>query len=208
MNTKNAILSLLCLNLLIPFHGVWGSTTPNANAMKAEENLKRSRSPSPENSEKLNVPKHRKLDDENLPPSQPTQAVENHLLVQQPSLQELEKMARQGNADAQYKLGFRYWTGKGVPKSYRLAIECYGLAVRQGDLSSSQNLSVIEREITSIICSKQAILHPLDKSLLAEYYYNLGTLCQNGWGVTQNYPEAFQWYIQAVKNNKRHRDAP
>jgi len=48
------------------------------------------------------------------------------------SLKDLIKAAEQGDAAAQFKLGFRYVDGQGVPQDYNKARECYSKTAAQG----------------------------------------------------------------------------
>ncbi|KAF8920469.1 hypothetical protein BGZ58_004354, partial [Dissophora ornata] len=50
------------------------------------------------------------------------------------------KAANQGNASAQYNLGFMYEHGKGVPQDYSKAMEWYLKAANQGHASAQPNL--------------------------------------------------------------------
>lgn len=45
----------------------------------------------------------------------------------------IQKLAKQGNADAQYKLGVMYSEGKGIPKDDSKAVYWYRKAAKQGD---------------------------------------------------------------------------
>ena len=56
------------------------------------------------------------------------------------ALREWKTLAEQGNADAQYNLGWMYTNGKGVPKNYKTAVKWYKLAAEQGNASAQYNL--------------------------------------------------------------------
>ncbi len=49
-------------------------------------------------------------------------------------------LAEQGDADAQYNLGFMYGNGKGVPQDYREAVKWYRKAAEQGLAKAQSNL--------------------------------------------------------------------
>ena len=59
------------------------------------------------------------------------------LMIALPSLadelDDLRKDAVQGNASAQFRVGFMYYYGEGVPQDYKEAIKWYRLAADQGD---------------------------------------------------------------------------
>ena len=56
------------------------------------------------------------------------------------AIEEWTPLADQGNAFAQYKLGFMYKSGKGVPLDYGIAVRWYHLAATQGNASAQSNL--------------------------------------------------------------------
>jgi TPR repeat protein len=56
------------------------------------------------------------------------------------ALEEWRPVAEMGNASAQYKLGYMYKTGKGVPLDYGGAVKWYHFAAIQGNASAQSNL--------------------------------------------------------------------
>lgn len=54
----------------------------------------------------------------------------------------IEKLFEQNNADAQYKLGMRYYTGDGVEKNHSEAIKWCKRAAEQGNAEAQYNLGV------------------------------------------------------------------
>ena len=55
---------------------------------------------------------------------------------------ELQARAKQGDAPAQFSLGFMYDTGKGVPQNDKTAVKWYKLAAEQGDATAQTNLGI------------------------------------------------------------------
>ena len=53
--------------------------------------------------------------------------------------------AEQGNARAQYNLGYAYDKGKGVVKDQREAVRWYRMAAKQGDADAQFNLGCIRQ---------------------------------------------------------------
>ena len=51
-----------------------------------------------------------------------------------------QTMAAQGDADSQYRLGFKYYTGKGVKQDYSEAFRWYLKAANQGHFEAQNNL--------------------------------------------------------------------
>jgi uncharacterized protein len=52
------------------------------------------------------------------------------------ALKEWRPLAEQGNADAQYNLGWMYSSGTGVPQDYTQAVEWYRKAAEQGHVKA------------------------------------------------------------------------
>jgi TPR repeat protein len=52
-------------------------------------------------------------------------------------------LAKQGNADAQYKLGEMYYYGEGVPQDDKTAVKWYTLAAKQGNARAQNNLGLM-----------------------------------------------------------------
>jgi TPR repeat protein len=59
------------------------------------------------------------------------------------SINGVRKAAEQGNAEAQFNLGFMYAHGQGVPQDYAEAVRWYSKAAEQGDAESQCNLGVM-----------------------------------------------------------------
>ena len=54
----------------------------------------------------------------------------------------IEKLFEQNNADAQYKLGIRYYTGDGVEKNHSESVKWFRKAAEQGNAEAQYNLGV------------------------------------------------------------------
>ena len=54
----------------------------------------------------------------------------------------IEKLFEQNNADAQYKLGIRYYTGDGVEKNHSESVKWFRKAAEQGHAEAQYNLGV------------------------------------------------------------------
>ena len=59
------------------------------------------------------------------------------------ALREWRPLAEQGNASAQYNLGFMYSNGRGVPEDDTEAVRWYRLAAEQGDAKAQTNLGIM-----------------------------------------------------------------
>ena len=58
------------------------------------------------------------------------------------------KKAEQGDAGAQYSLGFMYNDGEGVPQDYKFAYAWSSLAAAQGDQNAIKNREIIAKYLT------------------------------------------------------------
>ncbi len=63
-------------------------------------------------------------------------------LAVEPDIEQLRKKAEAGDAKAQYKIGFLYGRGDGVPKDYQEAAKWWGLAADQGHADAQFNLAI------------------------------------------------------------------
>ncbi len=61
------------------------------------------------------------------------------------TLRELRPLAEQGNAAAQYNLGFMYTKGQGVSQDYAEAVKWYRKAAEQGYAKAQNNLGTMYR---------------------------------------------------------------
>ncbi|KAF8920073.1 hypothetical protein BGZ58_004459, partial [Dissophora ornata] len=114
----------------------------------------------------------------------------------------------QGDADAQFKLGFMYDKGNGVPQDYPKAIEWYLKSANQGHANAQFNLGFMYSNGNGV---------PQDYPKAIEWYLksanqghakaqlNLGFLYENGKGVPQDYSKAIEWYLKSA--NQGHANA-
>lgn len=61
----------------------------------------------------------------------------------------LKPLAEDGNADAQYALGYMYYYGKGVPKNYQEAMYWMTKAANQGQPLAKQALMQLQQELNN-----------------------------------------------------------
>ncbi len=120
-----------------------------------------------------------------------------------PDYSRFQVLAKQGNIQAQVKLGVMYAEGKGVPQNYSKAIKWFKKAAIRGDSDAQYSLGYI-------YFNGQGIDQDLEKSISwfkkaaeqanssAQNY--LGIIFLNGFGVEQNEFEAFNWFKLAAEN--------
>jgi TPR repeat protein len=67
------------------------------------------------------------------------------------ALRELEPLAKQGLAAAQYNLGFMYAKGQGVPQDYKTAVKWWRLSAEQGLAAAQSNLGLMYDHGTGVL---------------------------------------------------------
>jgi len=112
------------------------------------------------------------------------------------ALKEWQPLAEQGDAVAQYNLGFMYDNGQGVPQDYGEAARWYRLAAEQGKASAQHNLGLLYYRGQGV---------PQDYTQARDWYLkaaeqghafaqaNLGVMYWMGPGVLQDYVQAHMW---------------
>jgi len=118
-------------------------------------------------------------------------------------LTDIKTLAEQGNAPAQYALGMRYSTGKGLPENYVEAVKWYRKAAEQGYAEAQNNLGLMYRHGKGVRKSRAEAVDWYRKAAvqgLATAQYNLGTAYYNGVGVRQSYAESYVWFSLAVSS--------
>lgn len=119
------------------------------------------------------------------------------------ALKEWTPLAEQGDDNAQYRLGYIYRFGKGVPHDYKQAIKWFSLATEQGNADAQYRLGRIHELGLAVPQDyKQAIKW---FSLAAEQGHAfaqtmLGSLYGNGLGILQDYTYAHMWFNIAASN--------
>lgn len=107
--------------------------------------------------------------------------------------EELVKLAEDGNAEAQSKLGICYEFGKGVTQSYSEAVKWYQKAAEQGNAEAQANLGVCYQNGNGVTQSYSKAVELYRKSADQGNpigQNNLGLCYDNGLGVEQSYKEA------------------
>ena len=64
------------------------------------------------------------------------------------ALREWTPLAKQGNASAQYNLGYMYANGKGVPQDYIRAHMWYNFAASSGHKNATKNRDIVAKNMT------------------------------------------------------------
>lgn len=112
------------------------------------------------------------------------------------------KLAKQGHASAQYKLGVMYDEGRGVSKSYEQATSWYLKAAEQGHVSAQYNLGLSYDLGQGVNQShEQAVIwyRKASEQGFAPAQYNLGSMYYSGVGVKKSEKQAEGWYRKAAE---------
>ena len=119
------------------------------------------------------------------------------------ALNEWRPLAQQGDAAAQYNLGWFYFNGRGVTQDYKEAAMWFRLAAAQGDADAQFNLGLMYHNGQGVTQDyKEAVkLYRLAAAQAgADAQNNLGVMYLNGWGVIQDNVYAHMWSNIAASN--------
>ncbi|MDP1948259.1 MAG: tetratricopeptide repeat protein [Nitrospirota bacterium] len=117
------------------------------------------------------------------------------------ALQWFRPLADQGDADAQYNLGFLYATGRGVSQDEAQAAGWYRKAADQGQATAQNNLGVLYatgRGVPQDYAQAKVWYRKAADQGQATAQYNLGVLYATGRGVPQDEAQAARWYWKAA----------
>ena len=110
---------------------------------------------------------------------------------------ELFPRARQGDADAQFRLGEMWASGKGGSRSRSAAFEYYRDAAQQGHVEAQFRVGNMYKYGTGVSDEDKAVkwYQEAAEQGHAEAQYTLGQMCEDDFRDQ----EAFQWYHQAAE---------
>ena len=122
--------------------------------------------------------------------------------AQTPEIDALRARAEQGDADAQFVLGFMYATGRGVPQDDVQAVRWYRRAAEQGDADAQFVLGFAysdgERGVPQDDAEAVRWYRLAADQGLANAQHNLGVRYADGRGVPQDYVQAHMWFNLAA----------
>ena len=113
------------------------------------------------------------------------------------------KAANQGNADAQYEIGNRYYRGEGVVQDYKEAMKWWRKAVDQGSVDAQVCIArgyylgqgVVQDHKEAITWFRKAAD---EGNSLAEGFF--GIMYSEGQGVSKNLEQSYFWLLIATAN--------
>ena len=128
----------------------------------------------------------------------------------QTALNIFKPRAEQGNASAQYNLGWIYHEGLGVAQDYKAAVKWYTLAAEQGNASAQLSLGLLYHNSPGVAQNyKTAVkwytLSAEQGNPIAQN--NLAIMHREGRGVAQDYVKAHMWFNIVGINGGDHKPA-
>jgi uncharacterized protein len=118
------------------------------------------------------------------------------------ALREWTPLAEQGNANAQYGLGYLYNNGQGVPQDYKIAVKWWRLAAEQGIADAQESLGHMHSDGKGVLQDYKTAVkwYKLAAEQGKPYAQTrLGIMHFNGQGVLQDYKTAVKWYKLAAE---------
>ena len=118
-----------------------------------------------------------------------------------PFAKSLRKLAGQGDAESQSRLGYMYYQGQGVPQDYAAAPKWYRLAADQGNADAQFDLAFMYYEGLGVPQDYAAALKWYRLAAAQGYaraQYSLGYMYANGEGVPQDHVQAHKWLTLAT----------
>jgi uncharacterized protein len=113
----------------------------------------------------------------------------------------LEPLARKGEARAQFRLGYLYEAGLGVPQDYGRAMEWYRRAADQGDANSQYNVGHLYATGLGVSVDFREAVKWFEKAALQgdpDAQAAMGLAYENGNGVPVDRRRAAEWFAKAA----------
>ena len=117
-------------------------------------------------------------------------------------IDELRRLAQQGDSNAQTMLGMKYQNGDGVQRDDAEAVRWYRKAAQLGNASGQFNLGKMYQSGRGVAQDNSEAVHWYRKSADQGYSMgqnNLAIMYQNGRGVPQDYAAALRWFRKSAE---------
>ena len=116
-----------------------------------------------------------------------------------------EPNAEQGDADAQFNLGVKYYYGEGIPQDFKKAIYWYTKAAEQGDVRAQFSLGAKYYDGEGAPQNNSRAAYWFTKAaeqgnIRAQNL--LGTMYYEGLRVPQDYVKAVHWFTKAAEQGE------
>lgn len=116
------------------------------------------------------------------------------------------KLAEEGDAAAQNKLGLMYLNGfSDIQRDNGRAFEWFQKSAAQGDLDGRLNVGLMYLQGRGVEKDDEVaaqLIYSAAKEGNATAQYNYGFLCEMGLGVAKSEAEAFAWYLKAAEQGQ------
>lgn len=122
---------------------------------------------------------------------------------------ELTAEANEGDAEAQFKLGYMYKSGEKIPKDYEQAVHWYTKAAEQGNVRAQYNLAVMYnggQEIPQNFPQALRWYTRASEQGHTRAQYNLGVMYYNGQGTPRNMKQAYIWLSLATDASQSYKE--
>ena len=113
--------------------------------------------------------------------------------------------AEQGDADAQWELGYMYAEGRGVEKNDKEAAKWFQKAAEQGDADAQYELGRLYAKGKGVEKNDKEAAKWFRKAAeqgRAKAQWELGQMYYEGKGVDQDYEKAMEWIRKAAETDK------
>lgn len=118
------------------------------------------------------------------------------------AIQIWKPLATDGNASAQYTLGWLYESGQGVKKDLQQATYWYTKAAKKGDIAAQYVLATMYQKGKGMPIDLQQAVYWFTQAANqgdAIAQFQLGLFFQNGLGVTPNSQKSIDWFTKAAE---------
>jgi TPR repeat protein len=137
--------------------------------------------------------------------SKPPVEIDHTRAKNEAAAQEVRKLAEEGNAAAQNKLGLFYKVGKGVTQNYGQAKRWFEEAAKQGHAEAQINLGSLYLQGDAPPQSPHMALFWFGRAAeqgVVPAFAKLGQMYQEGQGVPQDFVQAYMWFHLAATNGE------
>jgi hypothetical protein len=121
------------------------------------------------------------------------------------AVEHYKKAAKKGYSKAEWKLGYCYENGQGVPQDYEAAASWYNIAALTGNVNAQNCLGIYYYKGQGVSQNYKKAIEWWRKAAErgdAAAQCNLGICYENGQGVSQNNEKAAEWYRKAAEQGE------
>jgi TPR repeat protein len=121
------------------------------------------------------------------------------------SIHTLQEKAVEGDADAQFGLGYIFAQGSGVKQDYAEAARWFRKAADQGNVNAQSDLGFIYAQGKGVKQDYEEAAKWFRKAAGKDdaiAQFNLGLLYEKGYGVKQDWRESARWFRKAAEQWK------